>query len=139
MRTPEPLAPPPPDDRAAPAGAPPDQVLPAASLSNPVLPAASASAPAPAAAPVRRGGGRSPRRNLADVARALPLLGLALFFLPLLWSPADTARPDTAYGGLYLFAVWAGLVVGAFLLSRGLMQDSDTTEGPKGSDGGGAV
>lgn len=60
------------------------------------------------------------RRRLADAARVLPALGAVLLGLPLLWAPQETPEPDTARGGLYIFAVWAGLIVAAFLLSRRL-------------------
>lgn len=60
------------------------------------------------------------RRRLRDAARLLPVLGGFLVFLPILWQPAATGSRDTAADGLYLFAVWAGLVAVAALMSRGL-------------------
>lgn len=60
------------------------------------------------------------RRRLADAARLWPLLGLFLFLLPMLWNGQDGRVLQTAYGGLYLFAVWSGLILGAFLLARRL-------------------
>ena len=56
------------------------------------------------------------QRRLADAARLLPVLGALLFFLPTLWSGATT----TAQGVIYLFAVWAALILGAALLARRL-------------------
>jgi len=71
---------------------------------------------------------------MADAARLLPLLGIFLIFLPVLWQPAQSPEPDTARGGVYLFAVWAVLVSGAFLMSRLL---GATVEGDgDGGDGG---
>ncbi len=58
------------------------------------------------------------RRRLADAARVLPVLGALLFMVPLLWAPQITPAQDTARGGLYIFAVWAGLILTAFALSR---------------------
>ncbi|MEZ5730952.1 MAG: hypothetical protein R3D97_01335 [Paracoccaceae bacterium] len=58
------------------------------------------------------------RRRLTDAARLLPILGLFLFFLPVLWRPAATPEPDTAGGGVYLFAVWFILILVAGLLAR---------------------
>lgn len=52
-------------------------------------------------------------RRLSDAARLLPLAGLFLLWLPLVWGPdAGTARV-----GIYLFAVWAGLIGIAALLA----------------------
>ncbi len=67
------------------------------------------------------------RRRIMDAARLLPILGLALFALPLLWPTSE----DTAEMGdpvpmsaavLYIFGVWAFLIGLAFLFglkSRG--------------------
>lgn len=60
-------------------------------------------------------------RRLTDAARLLPVAGLLLFLLPILWQPAATPAGDTASGWIYLFSVWAGLIAVAFLLSRRLM------------------
>lgn len=61
-----------------------------------------------------RSGYRS--RRLSDAARLLPLAGLFLLWLPLVWGPeAGSART-----GIYLFAVWAGLIGAAALLARRL-------------------
>jgi hypothetical protein len=59
-------------------------------------------------------------RRLRDAARLLPLVGLFLFLLPILWHPAATPEPDTAGIGLWLFAVWFGLIAGAAALARRL-------------------
>jgi hypothetical protein len=78
------------------------------------------------------------RRRIIDAARLLPVLGLFLFMLPILWRPAETPEPDTARGGLYLFAVWFGLIVAAFVLARVLSraappggEDAPPDEGPR--------
>ena len=71
------------------------------------------------------------RRRLRDAARLLPLFGGFLILLPILWSPATTRFRDTAPDGIYLFAVWAGLIVLAFLLSRHLRADD---AGPADAD-----
>jgi hypothetical protein len=60
------------------------------------------------------------RRRMADAARLLPLLGLFLVLLPILWRPAQTPEPDTASGGVYLFAVWLILIIAALFLARRL-------------------
>ena len=55
-------------------------------------------------------------RRLGDTARLLPVLGLVLFMAPLL---GGLGHP-TSRGGLYLFGVWAALVLVALVLSRPL-------------------
>jgi hypothetical protein len=61
------------------------------------------------------------RRRLGDAARLLPVFGLVLILLPILWSPDATgAARTTAWEGVYLFVVWAALIVIAAVLSRAL-------------------
>lgn len=68
------------------------------------------------------------RRRVADAARLLPLLGVLLFMLPLLGAAgagdggAETGA--TSVGGMYIFAVWAGLILAAALLSLPLSAGS---------------
>lgn len=63
------------------------------------------------------------RRRMIDAMRVVPVLGLVLFFVPLLGS---TAGPrSTAGGGMYLFAVWLGLIAVAALLVRLLARSPD--------------
>ncbi len=66
------------------------------------------------------------RRRLIDAARLLPLMGVVLFLLPLLWAPAEAPETATARQGLYVLAVWFALVVAALVLARRL---------PRGDDG----
>jgi hypothetical protein len=73
-------------------------------------------------------------RRLTDAARLLPVAGLILFLLPVLWQPAATPEGDTAAGWVYLFGVWAGLIVLAYLLSRGLMPLVWGDDGDRASD-----
>ena len=58
------------------------------------------------------------RRRLIDAARLLPVLGFILIMVPILWRPGASEAPDTAFGGLYLFAVWFGLIGAAWLVAR---------------------
>lgn len=53
------------------------------------------------------------RRRLLDAARLLPLMGAALFAVPLLWERGEGAEAPvpTSSAILYIFSVWAGLVV----------------------------
>lgn len=57
------------------------------------------------------------QRRVMDAARLLPMVGGVLFVLPVFWSGDPFRAGSTAWGGLYLFAVWAGLIAGAALLS----------------------
>ena len=63
------------------------------------------------------------RRRMIDAARLLPVLGLFLILMPILWRPAATPEPDTARGGIYLFAVWLLLIAVAFVLARRLSRE----------------
>ncbi len=63
------------------------------------------------------------RRRLVDMARLLPLLGVLLLLVPLLWPEADWAVVGDAQVApvpmsraiTYIFAVWAVLIAGAGL------------------------
>jgi len=74
------------------------------------------------------------RRRMIDAARLLPVLGLFLVLMPILWRPAATPEPDTTRGGIYLFAVWLLLIAAAFVLARLLSspaergRDADATD-----------
>jgi hypothetical protein len=63
------------------------------------------------------------RRRLADAARMLPVLGMVLMVLPMLWSPAEGGARSTATDGIYLFVLWGVLIGAAVLLAPRL----DTT------------
>lgn len=66
------------------------------------------------------------RRRLGDAARMLPLFGLVLILLPLFWDPGTTGAPRvTAWDGVYLFCIWAGLIAAAAVLARGLTAPTD--------------
>jgi hypothetical protein len=74
------------------------------------------------------------QKRVRDAARLLPALGAGLLLLPMLWSPSD--RPDgvgNAVALVYVFAVWAGLILAAFILSRALRPD-DPEEEPGDKD-----
>lgn len=74
------------------------------------------------------------RRRIMDAARILPVLGLVLFLLPALWwQPAD---PNTAAEAVYLFVVWAGLILAAALLARPLRRVDAPRRPPAGRSAG---
>lgn len=59
------------------------------------------------------------RRRLRDAARLLPVVGVLLFLMPILWHGAPGA-PGTARGGIYLFVVWGALIAAAAALASAL-------------------
>lgn len=67
------------------------------------------------------------RRRLQDAARFLPVLGIVLVLVPLLWSegPGGVAMSGAV---IYLFAVWAALVGAAMGLSLYLRDDREDEE-----------
>lgn len=85
------------------------------------------------------------RRRLTDAARFLPLLGAALFLLPLLWPVADTAADRTGVSTsraiVYIFLVWGLLIVVSGVLSARMRtwsqrEGPEEREGPEGQDQG---
>jgi uncharacterized membrane protein len=58
------------------------------------------------------------RRRLGDAAKLLPVLGLLLFLIPVLWA----GNGSTGGGLVYLFGAWAVIIVIMKLLSRRLSE-----------------
>ncbi len=77
------------------------------------------------------------RRRLMDAARLLPLVGVFLLILPILWGGDEGPGATTAREGLYIFAVWLGLIVAAGVLSRLLSTAPGIGRDGGGEDGGG--
>ena len=71
-------------------------------------------------------------RRLRDAARLLPVAGAFLLLLPILWEPAGASARNTAWDGIYVFAVWGGLIVLAAWLAQGLAAGE---EGGEEADG----
>lgn len=68
------------------------------------------------------------QRRIRDAARMTPVLGAVLWLVPLLW----TRGPEgirTSQALLYVFGVWAVLIVLAVVLSRLLRPDPGEGEG----------
>ena len=59
------------------------------------------------------------QRRLRDAARLLPVLGLFLLLLPLLWAP-DARMSLSSVDVIYFFAVWLVLIVLAAAFAAGL-------------------
>ena len=90
------------------------------------------------------------QRRMIDAAGMLPVLGALLFALPLLWPGGqeaggaaqgimgdDMSAPDaalTSHVMIYVFVVWAGLVILSALITRGLRARQGAPE-----DGAGAL
>ena len=77
------------------------------------------------------------RRRLVDAARLLPILGVALVCLPLLWTGERAQPMSTTNAMIYFFGLWLALVIGAALLSRYLRakaegDEADQADGPVG-------
>ncbi len=68
------------------------------------------------------------RRRIADAARLLPILGVILFMVPLLWINGESETRTTTTM-IYVFGVWAGLAIVAAILARRLGPLKDGTEG----------
>lgn len=70
------------------------------------------------------------RKRVRDAAHLLPVLGMALLLLPLLWTPSDAqGGVGNAAALLYVFGVWAGLILASFGLARALRPEADEEEG----------
>lgn len=67
------------------------------------------------------------RRRLADAASLLPLLGVVLFGIPLLWHDLPDAPARTTRVMIYVFGAWAALIGLSALVSRHL--DPDPAQG----------
>lgn len=70
------------------------------------------------------------RRRLVDAARLVPVLGLLLWLVPLLWATEGEAPTKMSTAILYLFLVWGGLVALKLVISLSLRED-----GPDSRDG----
>ena len=71
------------------------------------------------------------QRRVADAARMLPIAGLILMLLPLLFTGGEAGETEpvrTSQIGLYIFALWVVLMATAFGLSRGLQEPKDRAD-----------
>lgn len=69
------------------------------------------------------------QRRFRDAARILPLFATVLMFLPLMWPRAEPDQSLTSTGMVYLFGLWLGLVICAFILSRVLKFNPSDDDG----------
>ena len=73
------------------------------------------------------------QRRLRDALRMLPVLGAVLWLLPLFLSGPEGGAPGNAAMLVYLFGVWIGLILLAWILSRNLRFDAseETRDGER--------
>jgi hypothetical protein len=68
------------------------------------------------------------QRRIRDAARLLPILGVILWLIPLLWTRGGPDGTKTSTALIYVFSVWAIVIVLSFLLSRWLGPDQDEAD-----------
>lgn len=72
-------------------------------------------------------------RRLRDAARMLPCFGAVLILLPLLHSETGDGSRALASDGIYLFGIWAVLILIARKLAPGLEDETtDRDDEPEG-------
>ena len=75
------------------------------------------------------------QKRVRDAARLLPVLGVMLLLLPLLWIRSDAlGGVGNAASLLYVFGIWAGLIGGAFGLARALRADEGEVDSIQGDE-----
>lgn len=74
------------------------------------------------------------RRRMHDAARLLPIVGAFLVLLPILWDPAESESRDTARDGIYLFGVWAGLILVAAAMAPSLNRSAENDTSAPGDE-----
>lgn len=75
------------------------------------------------------------QQGLRDAATVLPFAAAALLSPPLIWIFAGpTAAGSVPLIILYIFGVWAAIILAAFFLSRRIARLTD--ENPQDQDGG---
>ena len=72
------------------------------------------------------------RRRLSDAARLLPVFGIILLFLPLMWTESADLRLTSGHV-IYFFGVWLFLVIVAAAFAPGLR--AGDRSGDKTGDG----
>lgn len=72
------------------------------------------------------------RRRLRDAARLLPILGLFLLLLPLMWG--DVTGAGAGQTVVYVFVIWAILIGLAAYLAPGLARPEADVEPDKGGE-----
>lgn len=70
-------------------------------------------------------------QRLLDATKFLPVLGVLLFLLPLLWPESDLEGAGVAMSSaiIYLFSVWIALILAILIFVKGLRAWSRTRDG----------
>jgi len=74
------------------------------------------------------------RRRMMDAARLMPLIGMLLFLVPLLWLPEPGESVATSRGVIYIFAIWVILILVSAWIAAKLQpgqEDGAAQEPPK--------
>lgn len=72
------------------------------------------------------------RRRIVDAVRLLPVLGMLLWAVPVLWIHGETTNSSAL---IYVFGVWIALMVMAAVLSRWISGESWASENTRGTAG----
>ncbi len=65
------------------------------------------------------------RRRVMDAARVAPILALILWSVPLIWPQTGEGTVSSATALIYIFAVWGGVILLTWGLSRLLADEVD--------------
>lgn len=68
------------------------------------------------------------QRRLIDAARLLPLVGLVLWVIPLLWRSGTAESTSNGSALLYVFGVWVLLIICAAAIIRALQVNDEPSE-----------
>ncbi|MDO6726489.1 MAG: hypothetical protein ACRBBO_00545 [Cognatishimia sp.] len=74
------------------------------------------------------------RRRLIDWIRFLPIIGLMLWMVPLLWPIEGDKQVSSANAIIYIFAIWFALVFLKALSAQALRHTADQTDHAAGGD-----
>ena len=70
------------------------------------------------------------RRRVMDAARVAPLLALILWMIPMIWPQSGDGTVSSAKALIYVFVVWAGIILItwglSYLLAGEVDEPSDT-------------
>lgn len=77
------------------------------------------------------------RRRLIDLIKILPLIGLMLWLVPLLWPTEGAEQVSSANATIYIFAIWFVLIVAKAISVHAFNAGgSQKDEVPEGGDRG---
>lgn len=69
------------------------------------------------------------RRRFQDAIKVLPVFGLVLWLIPLLWTDAGGEVPSNAMAFQYIFWVWVLLIVLVAVVSRRIKTGGKSADG----------